>query len=396
MALRFLTVLHSIYSFEKCFYGLPKMLYSNLKAILFVMAFAFVAMVSLPSPAASEAALLSIKDFNCDVAEQALSTCLQPEPQLLEEEPENGLNSYEASSIRYFLAMNADQDDQAQFPLYDGSLDDEVFGEPRLVDVIDFQRPGDIFGRDIIPRYSPSVVLYEFPPWHLTTAFGKSIMKVVNIGTRFTPTRYKSIQCKSFDQQPFGRCHVVFLFGSEQGFFEGLFARLLGVEGGIQECPIYEEFTFNGSGEITFIEAWTDYDGYLPMEYEEGQAKDYWATGERLLRLSTSIPGLGSRDGEISLGSEAIQVAIEDYDARFKSESQRIQTFIWTNADQSNTYGPFGEVGPMEGLIKDIDGFQINGFAIPGSDTASFVSSLAGRHLGADANFLNGCKPPNG
>jgi len=86
------------------------------------------------------------------------------------------------------------------------------------------------------------------------------------------------MDCRAFPVQPFGRCHVVFDYSGEP-------------------CPIYEEFTFNDQGEITFIEAWTDLPGWLPTEDPE----DAWAEGKQVNRLSTNVPGLGNKTGLIDL-----------------------------------------------------------------------------------------------
>jgi hypothetical protein len=104
--------------------------------------------------------------------------------------------------------------------------------------------------------------------------------------------------CRAFDTQPFGRCYVTFYYDSHEG---------LG-------CPIYEEFTFNDQGEITFIEAWSDVDGLRPMTID-----DPWAEDPGVYRLSTQIPGLGNAQGLIDLDGEAMDMAalenadIEDF-----------------------------------------------------------------------------------
>jgi hypothetical protein len=74
-------------------------------------------------------------------------------------------------------------------------------------------------------------------------------------------------------------------------------------EGG--SCPIYEEFTFNNQGEMTFIEAWSDLPGLLPT----ADLTDRWAEGADVHRLSTRIPGLGNATGSIDLNSDAMTLA---------------------------------------------------------------------------------------
>lgn len=132
----------------------------------------------------------------------------------------------------------------------------------------------------VIPNYAEKVVRWEWPPWLLLTGYGQANMIWTDILLKLNPTAYASIDCQAFDTQPFGRCHVVFDYAGEL-------------------CPIYEEFAFNDQGEITFIEAWTDAPGWLPME--DG---DYWAEGDNVDRLSTRVPGLGNETGSIDLDAE--------------------------------------------------------------------------------------------
>ena len=62
---------------------------------------------------------------------------------------------------------------------------------------------------------------------------------------------------------------------------------------------------------MTFIEAWSDLPGFLPMDADT----DEWAEGEEVDRLSTRIPGLGNDTGTIDLDSTWMaEVAAEDED----------------------------------------------------------------------------------
>ena len=70
------------------------------------------------------------------------------------------------------------------------------------------------------------------------------------------PTKVINRVCKGFNVQPFGRCHVTFMYKGHDG-----------------RVDIYEEFTFNDQGEITFIEAWTDSPEFFPTD----DFSDYWA-----------------------------------------------------------------------------------------------------------------------
>ena len=108
------------------------------------------------------------------------------------------------------------------------------------------------------PPYSELVARWEWPPWLLLTAFGAENIEATDTLLLLYPSIVPERDCRFFDEQPFGRCRVVFYYDDESHQGRG--------------CPIYEEFTFNDAGEVTFIEAWSDLPGFLPMP--EG---DTWA-----------------------------------------------------------------------------------------------------------------------
>ena len=87
-------------------------------------------------------------------------------------------------------------------------------------------------------------------------------------------------------------------------------------------CPIYEEFVFNDQGEMTFIEAWSDQPGLLPMPDPD----DRWAEAPNVPRLSTKVPGLGSATGLIDLDSDAMQEAAAE-DAEVADFVRRARDF---------------------------------------------------------------------
>ncbi len=146
---------------------------------------------------------------------------------------------------------------------------------------------------DVVPPYSELVARWEWPPWLKLTAFGYDNILAADTMLRLYPSTIPERDCRAFDEQPFGRCRVVFFYEDE--LHEG------------RGCPIYEEFTFNDAGEITWIEAWSDLPGLLPMD----ASQDAWAEGEGVTRLSTRIPGLGSSRGMIDLDGEAMAAAVE-------------------------------------------------------------------------------------
>ncbi len=137
------------------------------------------------------------------------------------------------------------------------------------------------------PIYADGVVRWEWPPWLLLTGYGADMIAAADVlvlaaqpGTT-VPTR----DCRAFDVQPFGRCHVVMDY---QG----------------KPCPIYEEFTFDPQGRISFIEAWSDLPGLTPTRED-----DAWAIRADVPRLSTRVPGLGSPSGVFDPNGEATAAA---------------------------------------------------------------------------------------
>lgn len=147
--------------------------------------------------------------------------------------------------------------------------------------------------RTIHPDYSELVARWEWPPWLYLTAFGYDNIMSTDTLLRAYPSTIPERECLFFDAQPFARCRVVFYY--EDPEHEG------------RGCPIYEEFVFNDDGEMTFIEAWSDLPGHLPMADD-----DRWAEGDNVTRLSTRIPGLGNPDGKVDLDSTEMQQAASD------------------------------------------------------------------------------------
>jgi hypothetical protein len=128
-----------------------------------------------------------------------------------------------------------------------------------------------------LPTYSDLVARWEWPPWLKLTGYTRqTIVDVDKLVKKAKPVTVPERECRAFDVQPFTRCHVRFQY-----------------DGG--PCAIYEEFTFNDEGQITFIEAWTE------TPTSPGNAADRWAEGPAVRRLSTRVPGLGNATGRIDL-----------------------------------------------------------------------------------------------
>ncbi len=155
------------------------------------------------------------------------------------------------------------------------------------------------------PDYAETVARWEWPPWLLLTGWGKDFTLAADeiILAAFPGTTVPSRDCRAFDTQPFARCRVNFDYDGAP-------------------CPIYEEFSFNNGGLVTFVEAWSDQPGLLPMD---GDA-DPWAEGTDVHRLSTRVPGLGTASGLIDPTGEAMATAAAD-DAELADFAARTQDF---------------------------------------------------------------------
>lgn len=144
---------------------------------------------------------------------------------------------------------------------------------------------------DAIPDYHLQVARWEWPPWLWLTGYGREDMINSGLALRMLdPSTVPERDCRFFPKQPFARCYVVFEY--EKG-----------------PCPIYEEFTFNDAGEMTFIEAWSD----LPELHPGDKATDPWGDALDFPRLANRVPGLGNPDGTLDLMSEwMLNAAAED------------------------------------------------------------------------------------
>ena len=169
-------------------------------------------------------------------------------------------------------------------------------------------------GTDAGPAYSELVARWEWPPWLKLTAYGRDTIVSTDQRLKETsPTTVPVRDCRAFAVQPFGRCRVTFTYS-----------------GG--PCGIYEEFTFNDQGEVTFVEAWSDLPGLLPT----ADAGDPWAEGPGVRRLSTKVPGLGNATGRIDLESAWMHKAERrDKDVADFAKRARDQWTYWAEELQA-------------------------------------------------------------
>jgi len=152
------------------------------------------------------------------------------------------------------------------------------------------------------PDYTERVARWEWPPWLKLTGWTREGIEISDRLLRAYPSIVDERDCRFFDEQPFARCRVVFYYDAHDG----------------QGCPIYEEFAFNEAGQMSWIEAWSDQPGLLPMD----AAADRWAEGADVSRLASRVPGLGDPSGDVDPDSEAMERAaaadadVADFQAR--------------------------------------------------------------------------------
>lgn len=90
------------------------------------------------------------------------------------------------------------------------------------------------------PHYAKDVIRWEWHPWLLLTGYGARSMQL-DVLQKLYPTRITNRNCTVSEVAPQVRCSVSFAY-----------------LGHTNTTDIYEEFTFNELGEITFIEAWSE------------------------------------------------------------------------------------------------------------------------------------------
>ncbi len=186
-----------------------------------------------------------------------------------------------------------------------------------------FQTMQSNIPNSVVPDYADLVIRWEWPPWLLLTGYTKYFLISSDILLKLNPTRYYKLDCRYFDEQPLCRCHVIFDYSGDS-------------------CPIYEEFTFNNQGQMTFIEAWSDYPSKLPMNAGSDNVwneDEYWAKQKNVNRLSTKVPGLGNATGKIDINSSwmteaaAIDTSVAEMLRRIKDP---IKTYVQQLATHQN------------------------------------------------------------
>ncbi|MEM7447592.1 MAG: hypothetical protein AAF355_05060 [Myxococcota bacterium] len=146
-------------------------------------------------------------------------------------------------------------------------------------DTLDIDAP-----RESVPSYHEQVARWEWPPWLKLTGYGRDAMNNTAAALRvLDPSTVPVRDCRFFESQPFARCYVEFEYRNGP-------------------CPIYEEFTFNDQGEVTFIEAWSDLPGLLPQDRDS----DPWAEDQDYPRIANLVPGLGNETGTSDLQSRGM------------------------------------------------------------------------------------------
>ena len=180
------------------------------------------------------------------------------------------------------------------------------------------------------PAYAPHVARWEWPPWLKLTAWTREVIEASDRLLRAYPSVVDDRDCRFFPEAPFARCRVVFRYDAHDG----------------RACPIYEEFAFNEAGEITWIEAWSDQPGLLPVE----ATTDPWGQAADFPRLAARVPGLGSASGFVDPEGAAVQAAAEA-DADVADFVGRTRDFAGTWSDEAAAAGDeLGGVGGGGGV----------------------------------------------
>jgi hypothetical protein len=171
----------------------------------------------------------------------------------------------------------------------------------------------------VFPAYSERVVRWEWPPWLKLTGYTREVIEVSDTLLRsLYPSVVDNRDCRAFSTAPFARCRITFAYEAHDNL----------------PCPIYEEFAFNEAGEITWIEAWSDQPGLLPLDAEA----DPWAESAGFPRLAARIPGLGSPSGWIEPQGEAMQ-EVAASDPEVADFVRRTEDFAGTWAEEEAAAG---------------------------------------------------------
>lgn len=157
------------------------------------------------------------------------------------------------------------------------------------------------------PNYASHVIRWEWYPWLFLTGYKDHWMWLDRLVILY-PTRVINRECEAFRKQPFSRCRVTFHYIKSDSYVD-----------------IYEEFTFNKKGEITFVEAWSDLPHLLPMDPNS----DYWAESKDVKRLSTKVPGLGTYEGKVDRKQIKV-LAKKDKDLKNLNKRLKLTLYYWT------------------------------------------------------------------
>ncbi|KAJ1625021.1 hypothetical protein T492DRAFT_1042876 [Pavlovales sp. CCMP2436] len=176
------------------------------------------------------------------------------------------------------------------------------------------------------PNYSPTAMRWEWPPWLLLTAFTKDQFIVVDgIDRKESPFSVPKVnrECKYYNSSPFVRCAVnLWSTGVNRTTLESW--PTSSVTCG---CTIWEEFTFNNDGEVTFVEAWSH---SLPKS----------------ARMSARIPGLGQPSGAIDPNDGVVWDPIAAVQPDVATLHARAQNLVTQGASIALTYS---SLNGMEG-----------------------------------------------
>jgi hypothetical protein len=100
---------------------------------------------------------------------------------------------------------------------------------------------------------------------------------------------------------------------------------------------------------MTFIEAWSDYTSFVPMNNN-----DYWAENDSVKRLSTKVSELGNSEDRIDIREPWFKAAaknapeVEDLFIRLKNPMNTYFQELFTNCEEleKRFYAPSGDTFP--------------------------------------------------
>ena len=140
------------------------------------------------------------------------------------------------------------------------------------------------------PEYSKFMVRWEWEPWLLLTGKNDGWKEEWELIDSTLPLSLPSVISNR-----------VYRFSTVNPYIRSIID--IKYEGSARTLRIYEEFTFNDHGQMTFIEAWTFDDPKVAPEFNvlekesfiDPSTNRFWPDETKMYRMSTLLPGLGAK-----------------------------------------------------------------------------------------------------